>query len=204
MLTASRIDRRTTWIAGATFAGSLSMQLAIIATAALRSGSSSYDGTPSVLLDRHAHLGDVAAVAGMNCAWLAAIAMLAWPIARLWSWSIHDTWDRPGVNVAARFLYPLVAVVLLVTLWLGLLRAGAGAGHAARVALGASGHALAWHLEFAALLLPLVAAASCIFAPAEKPGRLLLRALAIALPLLVLAAIVEVYVTPQLLIPLQS
>lgn len=204
MLTASRIDRRTTWIAGATFAGSLSMQLAIIATAALRSGSSSYDGTPSVLLDRHAHLGDVAAVAGMNCAWLAAIAMLAWPIARLWSWSIHDTWDRPGVNVAARFLYPLVAVVLLVTLgWVFSEQARALdtqlESHWALLATLSHGT-----FEFAALLLPLVAAASCIFAPAEKPGRLLLRALAIALPLLVLAAIVEVYVTPQLLIPLQS
>ena len=91
--------------------------MAIVATAALRRGTSTYDNSGSVLLSHQHHFSDVLAIAGTNCAWLVAISLLAWPIARLWSWGIHDTWDYPAVNVAARIIYPLVAVCLLIGLW---------------------------------------------------------------------------------------
>jgi hypothetical protein len=205
MLIATRIDRRNALIATSAFAGALVMQLAIISAAALRGGaSSSYDGNASVLLDTQHSLTDVVVIAGTNCIWLAAMAMLAWPIARLWSWSIHDTWDHPNVNIAARFLYPLVALILLATLcWIFSEQALALDVHlVSHWALFATlPHGT---LEFSALLLPLAAAASCIVMPAEKPGRLLVRSLAVALPLLLCAAIVEVYLTPHLLIPLQA
>jgi hypothetical protein len=202
--TLKRLDRRSAWIAAGALAGSLAMQAAILTAAVLKLNATPDDGTASVLLSRQHHVGDVLVIAGTNAAWLAAIAMLAWPIARLWSWGIHDTWDHPNVNVAARFLYPLVAVVLLGTLcWVFSRQAqmldGRLDSHWALLAMLPHGT-----LEFGALLLPLAAAASCIFAPAEKPGRLLLRTLAIAFPLLVCAALVEVYLTPHLLIPLKA
>ena len=91
--------------------------MAIVLTAALRNGSSSYDASSSVLLSHQHHFADVVTIAGVNCAWLAGISLLTWPIARLWSWGIHDTWDHPAVNVAARIVYPLIAVCLLTGLW---------------------------------------------------------------------------------------
>lgn len=201
---AIRIDRRTFWIGVAALGGALAMQAAIFTAAALGLNSVPDDGTSSVLLSHHPHLGDLVAVAGTNCAWLAAIGMLAWPIARLWSWGINDTWDHPKVNLAARFLYPLVAVCLLVTLcWFFSGQAqmldDRLVSHWALLAMLPHGT-----LEFGALLLPLAAAASCIFAPAEKPGRLLLRALAVSFPLLICAATIEVYLAPHLLLPFQS
>ncbi len=200
----NRIDRRALWIGVATFLGSLTIQIAIIAAAALRGGSSPYDGSASVLLSREHHIGDVAAIAGINCVWLLAIAMLAWPIARLWSWGIHDTWDHPNVNIAARFLYPLVALVLLIALWWVFTEQASAldgrlVSHWALFATLPHGT-----LEFGAFLLPLATAASCIFAPAAKPGRLLLRAISVSVPLVLVAASVEVYLTPHLLIPFQS
>jgi hypothetical protein len=157
-----------------------------------------------VLLSPHPHFSDAVAIAGMNAVWLAAISMLAWPIARLWSWGIHDTWDHPGVNVVARILYPLVAVCLLTGLWWVF----------SEQARELDGRLVShWALfitlvhgtpELGALLLPLAAAASCIFRPAGKPGRLLLRAISVSVPLVLIAAFVEVYVTPHLLIPLQA
>ncbi len=202
--TTTRLDRRALWIGAATVIGSLAIQVAIIATAALRSGSSPYEGNSSVLLSHEHHIGDVAAIAGINCLWLLAIAMLAWPIARLWSWGIHDTWDHPNVNVAARILYPLVAVVLLVALWWVFTEQALAldsrlVSHWALFATLPHGT-----LEFGGLLLPLATAASCIFAPAEKPGRLLLRAVSVSIPLVLVAAFIEVYLTPHLLLPLQS
>jgi hypothetical protein len=175
----------------------------IVATAALRSGSS-YDGSASVLISTNHHFSDVLVIAGMNCAWLAAISLLAWPIARLWSWGIHDTWDHPAVNVAARFIYPLVAVCLLTALW------WIFSEQAAALDEHLSSH---WALfatllhgtpELGALLLPLVAAASCIFVRAERPGRLLLRAISVSVPLILAASVIEVYLTPYLLTPLQA
>jgi hypothetical protein len=180
------------------------LQLAIVLTAALRTGPSAYDGSNSVLLSRQHHLSDVAAIAGMNWAWLVAISLLAWPIARLWSWSIHDTWDHPAVNAAARVVYPLVAVCLLTGLW------WVFSEQARALDARLSSH---WALlvtlvhgtpELGALLLPLAVAASCILAPAAKPGRLLLQAVSVSVPLVLVAAFVEVYLTPQLLIPLQT
>jgi len=201
---ATRLDKRSFWIGVSALAGSLAMQAAIFTAAALGLNSVPDDGSVSVLLSSHPHVGDLIAVAGTNCAWLAAIGMLAWPIARLWSWGIHDTWDRPGVNIAARFLYPLVAVCLLVTLcWFFSRQAQMLdqrlVSHWALLAMLPHGT-----LELGALLLPLAAAASCIILPAERPGRLLLRSLAAALPLLVCAALVEVYLTPHLLLPLRA
>ena len=192
---------RALWSLAAAVAGSLVMQLAIIGTAALMGGASAYDGTSSMLLSSRPQLSDVAAVLGMNSAWLAAIAMLAWPIARLWSWSIHDTWDRPGVNTAARVLYPLVAALLLIALWWVFSQQAMALdqhleSHWALFATLAHGT-----FELTALILPLSVAASCIIAPAERPGRLLLRALAVSLPLLVCAAFIEIYLTPHLLFP---
>lgn len=177
--------------------------MAIIATAALRSGPSLYESYGSVLLSRHNHFSDVLAIAGVNYAWLAAITLLAWPIARLWSWGIHDTWDHAAVNVAARFIYPLVAVLLLMALW------AIFSEQASALDRRLSSHwALLFTLphgtpEFGALLLPLAAAASCIAVRAERPGRLLLRAASVSVPLLLIAAIIEVYLTPRLLIPLE-
>jgi hypothetical protein len=142
-------------------------------------------------------------IAGMNCAWLLAISLLAWPIARLWSWDIHDTWDHPAVNASARFIYPLVAVCLLTGLcWVFSEQAAAIdrrlVSHWALFATLLHGTP-----ELSALLLPLAAAASCIFAPAAKPGRLLLRTVSVSVPLLVAAALIEVYLTPHLLIPFE-
>jgi hypothetical protein len=177
--------------------------VAIIVTAALRSGATAYDRSNSVLLSQQNHLSDAVLVAGLNYAWLAAITLLAWPIARLWSWDIHDTWDHAVVNAAARVVYPIVAVCLLLGLW-WIFSAQARAlderliSHWALFATLPHGTP-----EFSALLLPLAAAASCIFAPAERPGRLLLRTVAVSVPLVLIAALVEVYLTPQLLIPLQ-
>jgi hypothetical protein len=204
MISAIRLDRRGFWIAVAALAGSLAMQAAIFTAAALGLSSVPDDGDASVLLSQHPHLGDLIAVAGTNCVWLVAIGMLAWPIARLWSWGIHDTWDHPSVNMVARFLYPLVAVCLLVTLcWFFSRQAqmldDRLVSHWALLAMLPHGT-----LEFSALLLPLAAAASCMFVPAEKPGRLLLKSLAVALPLLVCAALVEVYLAPHLLLPLRA
>ena len=199
-----RLDRRALWVGVATFVGSLAIQVAIIAGAALRGSSSSYDGSASVLLSGEHHISDVATIAGINCIWLLAIAMLAWPIARLWSWGIHDTWDHPYVNVAARVLYPLVALVLLGALW------WVFTDQALALDRRLTSH---WALfatlphgtfEFGALLLTLATAASCIFAPAAKPGRLLLQAVAVSVPLVLVAAFVEVYLTPHLLLPLQA
>jgi hypothetical protein len=199
-----RLDRRALWIGIATVLGSLGIQVAIIAAAAQRGGSSPYNGSASVLLSHKHHLSDVAAIAGINCIWLFAIAMLAWPIARLWSWDIHDTWDHPNVNAAARVIYPLVALVLLSSLWwvftdqaLALDRRLTS--HWALLATLSHGTP-----EFGALLLPLATAASCIFTPAVKPGRLLARAVSISVPLVLIAAFIEVYLTPHLLIPFQS
>ncbi|MGZ4400341.1 MAG: hypothetical protein ACXVYM_05680 [Gaiellaceae bacterium] len=59
-------------------------------------------------------------------------------------------------------------------------------------------------LEFTALLLPLCAAASCIRTPAARPGRRLLISVAVAAPLLISAAAIEVYVSPRLLAPLTA
>jgi hypothetical protein len=179
------------------------LEAAVIVTAALRSGSS-YAGSSSVLLSHQHHFSDVAAIAGMNGAWLAAISMLAWPIARLWSWGIHDTWDHPGVNAAARVVYPLVAVCLLTGLWWVFSEQASAldrrlVSHWALFATLVHGTP-----ELAALLLPLAAAASCIVRPAMKPGRLLLRAISLSVPLVLVAAFVEVYLTPHLLIPLQA
>ncbi|MGD0272190.1 MAG: hypothetical protein ABSB96_00425 [Gaiellaceae bacterium] len=204
MIAATRLDRRAFWIAISALAGSLAMQAAIFTSAALGLNSVLDDGTVSVLLSHHPHVGDLIAVAGTNCAWLVAIGMLAWPIARLWSWGIHDTWDRPSVNIVARFLYPLVAVCLLVVLCWVFSRQAQMLDH--RLVSHWALLAMLPHgtLEFGALLLPLAAAASCIFVPAEKPGRLLLRSLAVALPLLVCAALLEVYLAPHLLLPLQA
>lgn len=177
--------------------------MAIVATAALRRGTSTYDNSGSVLLSHQHHFSDVLAIAGTNCAWLVAISLLAWPIARLWSWGIHDTWDYPAVNVAARIIYPLVGVCLLIGLW------WIFSEQARALDEHLSSH---WALfatllhgtpELSALLLPLAAAASCIFARAGKPGRLLLRTISVSVPLLVAAALIEVYLTPHLLIPLE-
>ena len=180
------------------------LQVAIVVTAALLSGPSSYNGSSSVLFSHQHHYSDVTAIAGINFVWLAAILMLAWPIARLWSWGIHDTWDHPVVNSAARIVYPIVAVCLLIGLWWVF----SEQAHALDERL-VSHWALFVTLlhgtpELGALLLPLAAAASCIFTPAARPGRLLLRAVSVSVPLILIAAIVEVYVTPHLLIPLQA
>jgi len=157
-----------------------------------------------VLLSYQHRFSDVAGIAGMNGAWLVAISMLAWPIARLWSWGIHDTWDHPAVNITARIVYPFVAFCLLTGLWWVF----------SEQARALDGRLVShWALfvtllhgtpELGALLLPLAAAASCIFAPAARPGRLLLRAVSVSVPLVLIAAFVEVYVTPHLLVPLQA
>jgi hypothetical protein len=131
-----------------------------------------------VLLSPHPHFSDAVAIAGMNAVWLAAISMLAWPIARLWSWGIHDTWDHPGVNVVARILYPLVAVCLLTGLWWVF-------SEQARELDGR----LVSHW---ALFITLV------------HGTPELGAISVSVPLVLIAAFVEVYVTPHLLIPLQA
>ncbi|MGD0165872.1 MAG: hypothetical protein ABSC51_01085 [Gaiellaceae bacterium] len=203
-LTLKRLDRRNAWIAGGALAGSLAMQLAVFAAAVLKLNPTPDNGTSSVLLSRQHHLSDVLVIAGTNLAWLMAIAMLAWPIARLWSWGIHDTWDHPNVNIAARVLYPLVAICLLGTLFWVFSRQvqmldDRLLSHWALLAMLPHGT-----LEFGALLLPLVAATSCIFVPAREPGRLLVRTLALAVPLLVCAALLEVYLAPRLLIPLKA
>ena len=200
----TRLDKRARWIGATALGGALVLQAAIVGTAALLSGPPSYKGSSSLLLSHQHHFSDVVVVAGMNCAWLVAISLLAWPIARLWSWSIHDTWDPPAVNVAARVVYPLVAVCLLTGLWWVF-------SQQARVL---DEHLVShWALfvtllhgtpELGALLLPLAAAASCIFAPAARPGRLLLRAVSVSVPLVLVAALIEVYLTPRLLIPLQA
>ena len=204
MIAAIRLDKRAFWIAIAALAGSLTMQVAIFAAAALRLNSVPDAGSASVLLSRHPHVGDLVAVAGTNCVWLMAIGMLAWPIARLWSWGIHDTWDHPSVNIVARFLYPFVAVCLLVALCWVFSRQAQMLDH--RLVSHWALLAMLPHgtLEFGALLLPLAAATSCMFVPAEKPGRLLLTSLAVALPLLVCAALLEVYLAPHLLLPLRA
>lgn len=201
--TITRLDKRARWIGVAALGGALVLQTAIVVTAVLRSGSSPYyDGFSSVLLSDQHHFSAVLAIAELNFAWLAGISLLAWPIARLWSWGIHDTWDRPAVNLAARFIYPLVAVGLLEALWWVF----------SEQARTLDGHLPShWALfitflhgtpELGALLLPLAAAASCIFVRAKKPGRLLLTAASVSVPLLLVAALIEVYVTPSLLNPL--
>jgi hypothetical protein len=200
----NRLDRRALWIGFATVLGSLAIQVAIIAAAALRGGPSRYDGNASVLLSREHHISDVAAIAGINCIWLFAIAMLAWPIARLWSWGIHDTWDHPYVNMTARVLYPLVSLVLLGALWWVFSEQALALDRRLTSHWALFATLLHGTLEFGALLLPLATAASCIFAPAAKPGRLLLRALSVSVPLVLVAAFVEVYLTPHLLLPLQA
>lgn len=201
---AIRIDRRAFWIGVAALAGALLMQAVIFAVAASGLNAVPDNGTQSVLLSHHPHLSDLFVILGTNCVWLVAIGMLAWPIARLWSWSVHDTWDSPSVNIAARFLYPLVAVCLLVALCWVFSRQAQMLDH--RLVSHWALLAMLPHgtLEFGALLLPLAAAASCMFVPAVKPGRLLLRSLAVALPLLVCAALVEVYLAPHLLLPLRA
>ena len=188
----------------AALSGALALQAAIVLTAALRGGSSSYNGSRSVLLSHQHHFSDVAVIASLNIAWLVAISMLAWPIARLWSWGIHDTWDLPGVNAAARIVYPLVAVCLLIGLW-WVFSEQARALDARLVSHWALFATLVHGTpELGGLLLPLAAAASCIVAPATKPGRLLLRAVLVSIPLVLVAAFLEVYLTPHLLIPLQA
>jgi len=178
--------------------------MAIVLTAALRNGSSSYDASSSVLLSHQHHFADVVTIAGVNCAWLAGISLLAWPIARLWSWGIHDTWDHPAVNVAARIVYPLIAVCLLTGLW-WVFSEQARALDERLVSHWALFVTLVHGTpELGALLLPLAAAASCILAPAAKPGRLLLRAVSVSVPLVLIATFVEVYLTPNLLIPMQA
>lgn len=201
---AIRLDRRAFWIGVAALAGALAMQAAIFAVAASGLNAVPDNGGRSLLLSHHPHVGNLIVILATNSAWLAAIGMLAWPIARLWSWSIHDTWDHPIVNVVARVLYPLVAVCLLATLCWVFSRQAQMLDH--RLVSHWALLAMLPHgtLEFGALLLPLAAAATCMFVPAEKPGRLLLRSLAIALPLLVCAALIEVYVTPHLLLRLQA
>ncbi len=189
------------WIATGSLLGALALQGAIIAGAILRGGSSSYQGGASLLLSEDHHLVDFLAVTGINLAWLVAIFMLAWPIGRLWSWGIHDSWDHPKVNLVARFLYPFVAVCLIAILcWIFSEQALALDSRLEShwALLGTLPHGT---LEFGAFLLPLAAAASCIAWPAEKPGRLLARALWISLPLIAAAALVEVYLTPHLLLP---
>ncbi len=201
--TIARLDNRARWIGAGALGGALLLQVAIVVTAALRNGSSSYNDSSSVLFSHQHHYSDVTAVAGLNCAWLVAITLLAWPIARLWSWDIHDTWDHPVVNSAARVVYPIVAVCLLIGLWWIF----------SEQARALNRHLVSpWALfvtlphgtpELGALLLPLAAAASCIFAPAARPGRLLLRAVSVSVPLIFVAALIEVYLTPHLLIPFE-
>src|SRR5450756_437691 len=88
----TRIGKRARWTLAVALAGALALQTAIIATAALLSGgSSSYDGSSSVLLSPQHHLSDAALIAGINCAWLLAISLLAWPIARLWSCLLYTS-----------------------------------------------------------------------------------------------------------------
>ena len=187
----------------AALSAALALQAAIVFTAALRSGASPYNDSSSVLLSHQHHISDVAVIASLNIAWLVAISMLAWPIARLWSWGLHDTWDHPSVNAAARIVYPLVAVCLLTGLWWVFSEQAAAldarlVSHWALFATLVHGTP-----ELSALLLPLAAAASCVVAPAIRPGRLLLRAVSVSIPLVLVAAFVEVYLTPHLLIPLQ-
>jgi hypothetical protein len=193
------IDRRGAWIGVSALGGALLLQVVIIATSALMTGPSRFDAAGSTLLFGPHDLGDASWIAGTNCAWLLGIAALAWPIARLWSWDIHDTWDHPRVNLAARFFYPSLAILLLAALWwIFSLQAYALGKHL--VSSWALFATLAHGTpELTALLLPLAAAASCIFAPAEKPGHLLFGALAVSAPLLVCAAFLEVYLTPHLL-----
>ncbi|MHB8060205.1 MAG: hypothetical protein ACYDHO_05165 [Gaiellaceae bacterium] len=201
--TLEQIDKRARWIGAAALGGALALQTAILDTAVLRGGSSPYGNSRSVLLSHQHHFSDVVAIAGLNCAWLAGISLLAWPIARLWSRGIHDTLDHPAVNEVARFIYPLVAVGLLEALWwIFSEQARALDGHlSSHWALFAT--LLHGTPEFSALLLPLAAAASCIFAPAERPGRLLLSAISLSVPLLLAASLIEVYLTPHLLIPFE-
>ena len=201
---AFRLDQRAFWIGIAALVGALAMQAAIFAVAASGLNAVPDNGARSVLLSHHPRVSDLIVILGTNCAWLVAIGMLAWPIARLWSWSIHDTWDHPTVNIVARVLYPLVAVCLLATLCWVFSRQAQMLDH--RLVSHWALLAMLPHgtLEFGALLVPLAAAASCMFVPAEKPWRLLLRSLAVALPLLVCAALVEVYLAPHLLLPLRA
>jgi hypothetical protein len=203
MLANERLTPRAERILALAIAVALLFQIAIIAGASLRD-SSYYDRLNSVLLSNHPHFSDVAAVVAMNSVWLAAITLLAWPIARLWSWDIHDTWDHPAVNAVMRVVYPSLAVVLLGALWwiFSEQALALSKGLVSRWALLVTlPHGT---LEFTALFLPLSAAASCIVAPAAKPGRLLLTAFLVALPLLVCAALIEVYLSPELLAPLRT
>jgi hypothetical protein len=206
MTTDERFPRLLTSRAGAiaivTLVVALALQAAIVAGSTLH--GSTISGLSSSLLSDDHRLSDVVAIAAVNSAWLVALTLLAWPIARLWSWSIHDTWDHPYVNVAARIIYPTLALVLIVLLW-WVFSAQAQALSERLVSRWALFATLPHGtLEFGALLLPLVAALSCIFAPAARPGRLLLSAFAVALPLILLAALVEVYVSPELIAPLRA
>jgi hypothetical protein len=203
-LTLPRPSARGWRILAAALGSSLALQLAIVAGTLLPGYSALDAGADSVLLDGGGSLGDVVGILWRNAAWLAAITLLAWPIARLWSWGLNDSWDPAWINLAARRLYPGVAVLLLLTLWWvfsrqALLLSESLAGRWALFAL--FGHGT---LELTALLLPLCAAASCVRAPARRPGRRLLAAVAVALPLLVLAALVEVFLSPRLLAPLRA
>jgi len=197
MLTDRHLSYRAKRILIAAFVASLAMQTAIIAGASLRERSS-FEGFSSLLLSDHHRFSDALRIAAMNSAWLVAITLLAWPIARLWSWDIHSTLDHPLVNVFARFAYPAVAVALVGTLWWIF----------SEQALILSEHLVSrWALlatlphgtlELTALFLPLSSAATCIFKPAERPGRLILKTFCVALPLVAIAALTEVYVGAEL------
>lgn len=193
--------RRHFWIGVGSLLGALALQAAILAAAVLRKGSSPFDNGISLLLSEEHRLADFVEVLRINCLWLLAIFMIAWPIGRHWSWSIHDTWDHPKVNLAARFVYPFLACCVLVALgWVFVEQAFSLdkrlETHWALLTTLSHGT-----LEFGGFLLPLAAAASCIVAPAERPGRLLLRTLGVALVLVFFAAMIEIYVTPHLLAP---
>ncbi|MGZ4383598.1 MAG: hypothetical protein ACXVY8_05110 [Gaiellaceae bacterium] len=191
-------------ILGAAAACALLLQLLIVAGTLVPHHLGPGSSSDSMLLIRTGTLGDVAGILEANGAWLAAVTLLAWPIARLWSWSLDDSWDPAWVNRVARGVYPAVAATLLLVLW-WIFSAQArtlSEGLVARWALFAT--FLHGTLEFTALLLPLCAAASCIRAPAARPGRRLLISVAVAAPLLISAAAIEVYVSPRLLAPLTA
>jgi hypothetical protein len=198
-LALQRPSARAWHVLAAAVACSLALQVAIVAGTFVNHRWTLQEDTDSLLMVRGGSLADVGLVLSGNLVWLLAMTLLAWPIARLWSWGLDETWDPVWINRVARGLYPAVAVLLVGALWWAFSAQALALSEqlrGRRALFGMFGHGT---LELTGLLLPLCAGFSCIRAPAAHPGRRVLAAVALAMPLLVCGALVEVYLSPQLL-----
>jgi hypothetical protein len=179
------------WL-GIAFASAVGYQSAVIAGSRLHAPLPRTYFSSTLLSNEHsgAHLASVLA---HNLPWLAGMAVLAWPLARFWS---SKSSERR--ILVARGVYAAVTLATLIALWWII------SSQAADLAQTVSSRWVLFlalphgPIEFAGLFLPLVAALDCRRRE-TPPGRSVLSALALALPLVVLAALIEVYVSPELL-----